>query len=76
MSVFGVTQSECGKIRTRITPNTNTFCAVISVFAIHHEGDGRLQRAIEDIINLIEGVTIHSKKQTLILVFFLVKCFL
>ena len=34
MFVFGVIliriQSECGKIRTRITPNTDTFCVVLS----------------------------------------------
>ena len=29
MSVFGVIQSECGKIRTRITPNAETFYAVL-----------------------------------------------
>ena len=33
-------------------------------FALHSEGDGRLQRAIEDVINLVEGITIRSKKQT------------
>ena len=27
-SVSLCTQSECGKMRTRITPNTETFCAV------------------------------------------------
>ena len=34
MSIFGVIlvriQSKCGKIRTRVTPNTETFHAVIS----------------------------------------------
>ena len=30
----------------------------IHLFAIHNEGDGRLKRAIEDIINLVEGITI------------------
>ena len=28
VSIFGVIQSECGKIRSRITPNTDTFYAV------------------------------------------------
>ena len=45
------------------------------LFAIRNEEDGRLQRAIEDIINLFEGITICSKKQMLILVFFIIKCF-
>ena len=36
----------------------------IHYFALHSEGDGRLQRAIEDVINLVEGITIRSKKQT------------
>ena len=53
-----------------------SFLNRVHLFAIHYEGDGRLQRAIEDIINLIEGITILSKKQAVILVFFLVKCFL
>ena len=39
MSVFGVIpvriQSESGKIRTRITPNTDTFHAVFSCFSFH-----------------------------------------
>ena len=29
MFVFGVIQSECGKMRTRITPNTDTFYTVL-----------------------------------------------
>ena len=41
----------------------------VHLFAIHSKGDGRLQRAIEEIINLVEGITIRSKKQTSILVF-------
>ena len=28
VSVFGVIQSECGKMQTTITPNTDTFYAV------------------------------------------------
>ena len=30
MSVFGVIQLECGKTWTRITPNTDTFHAVVN----------------------------------------------
>ena len=30
-------QSECGKMRTRITPNTDTFCAVLGRIKIDHE---------------------------------------
>ena len=33
-------QSECGKIRTKITPNTDTFHAVV-VQASHHQADAR-----------------------------------
>ena len=29
MSVFGDTKSECGKMRTKITPNTENFHAVL-----------------------------------------------
>ena len=42
----------------------------VHLFAIHSKEDGRLQSAIEDIINLYEGITIRSKKQTSILIFF------
>ena len=31
MSLFGVVQSECGKMRTRTTPNTDTFYAVLGL---------------------------------------------
>ena len=31
MSLFGVVQSECGRMRTRITPNTDTFYAVLGL---------------------------------------------
>ena len=34
-----------------------------NLFAIHNEEDGRLQRAIEDIINLVDGITICLTKQ-------------
>ena len=39
-------------------------------FAIQNEGDGNLQHAIECITNMVEGITIRSKKQTSILMFF------
>ena len=48
----------------------------VHLFAIQNEGDGSLQHAIEGITNMVEGITIRSKKQTLILIFFIVKCFL
>ena len=48
----------------------------VHLFPIQNEGDGSLQHAIEGIINMIEGITILSKKQTSILIFFIVKCFL
>ena len=48
----------------------------VHLFAIQNEGDGNLQQATEGIINMIEGITFHSKKQTSILTFFIVKCFL
>ena len=41
MSVFGVIQSECGKIRTRITPNTNIFHAVLAVDILRKNGHHR-----------------------------------
>ena len=47
----------------------------VHLLDIHNKEDGHLQRAIEDIINLVEGITIRSKKETLILFFFTVKCF-
>ena len=40
------------------------------LFAIQNEGYGSLQHATEGIINMVEGITIRSKKQTLILIFF------
>ena len=48
----------------------------VHLLDIHNKEDGHLQRAIEDIINLVEGITIRSNKETLILFFFTVKCFL
>ena len=36
-------------------------------FAIYSEGDGSLQHVIKGIINMVEGITIRSKKQTSIL---------
>ena len=41
VSVFGVIQSECGKIRTRITPNTNIFHAVLAVDILRKNGHHR-----------------------------------
>ena len=48
----------------------------VHLFAIQNEGDGSLQHAIEGIINMVEGITIRSKKQISILIFFIVKSFL
>ena len=45
------------------------------LFAIQNEGDGSLQDAIEGVINMVEGITIPSKKQTSILIFIIIKCF-
>ena len=36
----------------------------VHLFAIQNEGDGSLQHAIEGVINIVEGITIRSKKQT------------
>ena len=36
----------------------------INLFAFQNEGDGSLQHLIEGIINMVEGITIRSKKQT------------
>ena len=47
----------------------------VHIFAILIEGDGSLQRAIEDIINMVESI-IPSKKQISFLIFFIVNCFL
>ena len=50
----------------------------VHLFAMQNEGAGSLQHAIEGIINMVEGITICSKKQTSVFFFFLfiVKCFL
>ena len=37
---------------------------IVHLFAIQNDGDGSLQHAIEVIINIFEGITIRSKKQT------------
>ena len=42
----------------------------IHLLAIQNEGYENLQYAIEGIINMVEGITIRSKKQTSILTFF------
>ena len=47
----------------------------VQLFAIQNEEDGNLQLAIEGIITMVEGITIRSKKQTSILIFFIVKVF-
>ena len=48
----------------------------VHLFAIQNKGDGSLQHAIEGIINMVESITIRSKKQTSILIiFFIVKFF-
>ena len=48
----------------------------VHLFAIQNEGDGSLQHAIEGIMNITEGISIRSKKQTSILILFIVRCFL
>ena len=41
----------------------------VNLFTIQNEGDGSLQHVIGSIINMVEGITIRSKKQTSILTF-------
>ena len=53
-----------------------SFLDRVHFFSIQNEEDGNLQDAIEGIISMVEGITVHSKKQTSILMFFIVKCFL
>ena len=48
----------------------------VNIFAIQNKGDGSLQNAIKGIINMVENIAIRSKKQTSILIFFIVNCFL
>ena len=42
----------------------------VHLFAIQKEGDASLQHIIQGIKNMVEGITIRSKKQTSILIFF------
>ena len=42
----------------------------VHLFAIQNEGDESLQHAVEGIVNMVEVITIHSKKQTSVLIFF------
>ena len=42
----------------------------VHLFGIQNEGDGSLQYAVEGIINVVEGITIRSEKQTSILISF------
>ena len=42
----------------------------VHLFTIQNEGDGSLEHAVQGIINMVEGVTIRSKKQTSVLIFF------
>ena len=46
----------------------------VHLFGLQKEGDGSLQYAIEDIINMVEGITIRLKKQTLNFFFFSSLC--
>ena len=48
----------------------------VQLLAVQNEEDGNVQQAIEGIISMVEGITICSKKQISILIFFTVKCFL
>ena len=41
----------------------------VHFFAIQNQGDRSLQHLIEGILNMVEGITIRSKKQTSILIF-------
>ena len=36
----------------------------VNLFAIQNQGDGSLQHATEGIINMVQGITIRSRKQT------------
>ena len=42
----------------------------VHLFAIQKEGDASLQPVIQGIKNMVGGITIRSKKQTSILIFF------
>ena len=48
----------------------------VHLFAIQNEGGRSLQHAIEGIVNMVQGITVCSKKQTSILIFFIIECFL
>ena len=41
----------------------------VHFFAIQNQGDRSLQHLIEGILNMVEGITSRSKKQTSILIF-------
>ena len=42
----------------------------VNLFAIQNQGDGSLQHATEGIINMVHGITIRSRKQTSVLIFY------
>ena len=42
----------------------------VNLFAIQNQGDGSLQHATEGIINVVQGITIRSRKQTSVLIFY------
>ena len=42
----------------------------VNLFAIQNQGDGSLQYATEGIINMVQGITIRSRKQTSVLIFY------
>ena len=42
----------------------------VNLFAIQNQGDGSLQHATEGIINMVQGITIRSRKQTSVLIFY------
>ena len=52
-------QSECGKIRTRKTPNTDTFYAALK-FAIHNKSQARYHRRVSR--NFLKATYFHWKK--------------
>ena len=47
----------------------------VHLFAIQNEGNGSLQHGTENVMNMVKGITIRSKKQTSMLFFSIVKCF-
>ena len=42
----------------------------VNLFAIQNQGDGSIQHATEGIINMVQGITIRSRKQTSVLIFY------